>query len=213
MTGCQKAKFVANEKLTLAVESTPLPQPAIKPSSILIPNSPIRNFDFKNFTYPEADYGYSSLKRGVVDWGRSQYFYKLEDGEEPEIRNKAGLLKNSPASFSSLEYSDLTGDNEPEALIELSILTGGSALANSLYVYTWSHKHPQKIFSFSTGDRADGGFRKMYVDNGDLVIELNAGDENAPDCDGCQSTRLMRLRYKWEGRKFVKVKQEILPIR
>ncbi len=213
MIGCQKAHVAANEKPSVAVESNPLPQSSIKPSSTLIPNSPIRNFDFKNFSYPEAVYGYLSRKKGIGNLGRSRYFYKLEDGGELEIRDKSGLLKNSPASLSSLVYEDLTGDSEPEALIELSILTGGSAMANELYVYTWSHKHPQKIFSFSTGDRADGGFRKMYAENGDLMIELNAGDENAPDCDGCQSTRLMRIRYKWDGRKFVKVNQELLPIR
>ncbi len=215
MFGCRKvtSPVATNEKPRVTVESNLTPQSSLSPTPALVQNSPIRKFAFTNFSYPDADYGYSVLTQKVGSMGRSRHFYKLEDGGEPEIRDKAGMLKNSPASLSSVEFEELTGDSEPEALIRLSILTGGSAMANALYVYTWDKKRPKKIFSFSPGDRADGGFRTMYADSGDLLIELNAGDEKAPDCDGCQSTRFMRIRYQWNGRKFEKVKQEVLPIK
>lgn len=208
-SGCEKSRILVVEKpKELAVVESPKPE--IQPAP---QNSPIQKFDFENFTFPEPDYGYLSREKGIRYWGASGDHYRLTDGEEPEIRGKDGMLKNSPASLSSVEYAEITGDNEQEALVRLSILTGGSAMANNFYIYSWQKQKPKLIFSFSDGDRADGGFRSMYAENGDLIIELIAGDENAPDCDGCQSTRFLRLRYKWNGRKFVKVNQELFSIK
>ncbi len=168
--GCEKLKPLPPEKpIELSVIESPKPQ--IQPSLKI---SPIQKFDFENFTYPEPEYGYLSRKKGIGYFGSSRGHYRLTDGEEPVIRGKDGMLKNSPASLVSVEYADLTGDDEPEALIRLSIQTGGSAIADNFYFYRWQNKTPQLIFSFSAGDRADGGFRTMNAINGDLVIELNA---------------------------------------
>ncbi len=215
LIGCNKSKLAIASK-PQEVPATDLnvgTRPSATPASATTPDTPIRRFDFRNFTYYEPNYGYLGKKKGIGYLGRSQAKYKLTNGEEPEIRDKNEILKNSPASFVSVDYEDLTGDNVEDALIVLSILTGGSAMANNLYVYTWDKNHPREIISFSAGDRADGGFRRMYAENGELIIELNAGDEKSPECDGCQSTRFLRLRYKWNGHKFIKVKQEILPIK
>jgi hypothetical protein len=188
-----------------AITSTPNVTPT--------PNSPIRKVAFGDFTYAAPTYGYLGRKEGIEYLGRSKHKYRLRDGQEPAIRDKEGLLENIPASLNSTDYVDVTGDGEEEALIVLGIQTGGSAIPNELYVYAWDKNKVKPIFSFSTGDRADGGFRKIYGEGGELIIELNAGDEKAPDCDGCQSTRFSRNRYKWNGRKFVKVSQEILPVK
>lgn len=203
-TSCEKSKPVI---ATSVVEIPPIP--------LQVPtlSSHIHKVDFKNFSYPEPNYGYRNLEKSVGNFRISRTHYRLIEGGQPEIRGENGMLKNSPASLSFVEYVELTGDKEQEALVTLSIQTGGSAMANNLYCYKWQNHKPKLIFTFSAGDRADGGYRNMYADSGDLIIELNAGDEKAPDCDGCQSTRFLRLRYKWDGRKFVKVNQELLPIK
>lgn len=189
----------------------PIPNPS------LTPNSPIRTVDFRNFTYPEPKYGYLYervyTEKGIGHYRRhTKTRHKLIDGREPLIEDKEGLWENDPAGLGSLDYADVTGDGKEEALIKLGISVRGSAIPTYLYVYAWEKNKPKMLFAFEAGDRADGGLRKMYGENGDLIIELNAGDEDHPDCDGCQATRFTRLRYNWKRRKFVLVKSEILPI-
>ena len=189
-------------------------QPSAAPTPAPTPDTPIRRFDFRNFTYYEPKYGYLSREKGIgyIRLGVVSK-HKLIDGREPLIEDKEGLWENNPAGMVSVTYADVTGDGKEEALIELGIGVRGTAIPGEFHVFTWQKDKPKLLFSFATGDRADGGAREMYANKGDLIIELNAGDENAPMCDGCQSTRFSRLRYKWNGRKFIKVLQEILPIK
>lgn len=210
-----KAVEVASATPNHLPPSPVLLQPTPSPSST--PNSPIRRVDFRNFTYPEPRYGYLyDRDYSAKGFGRSRQsvntLHTLIDGREPLIEDKEGLWENSPAGLGLIDYADVTGDGNEEALIPLGISVRGSAILNYLYVYAWEKTRPKMLLAFEAGDRADGGFRRMYADKGELLIELNAGDEKAPDCDGCQATRFTRLHYKWNGRRFVLMSSELLPI-
>lgn len=181
------------------------------------PNSPIRKVDFRNFTYPEPKYGYLYervyTEKGVGAYPkRTKDTYKLVDGVVPLIVDREGLWVNTPVRLASLQYEDVTKDGEEEALITMAVGSRGTAIPTYLYVYTWEKNKPKMLFDFGAGDRADGGFRRIYASNGELIIELDAGDEEAPSCDGCQPTRFSRLRYEWNGSKFVILNSEMLPI-
>ena len=65
------------------------------------------------------------------------------------------------------------------------------------------------LWSSSTGDRADGGFREASAENGKLVLELNSSDGSRGDC--CP-TKFERTKYKWNGSEFREKQKETLPI-
>ena len=112
-------------------------------------------------------------------------------------------------SLGKVNYADVTGDSLEEALVFVDVQTGGSALAGILYVYTIDGKNPRQLWSLTTGDRADKGFRNVYADNEELVVELNDPTGSRGDC--CP-TQFERTRYKWSNSGFREIHRELLPI-
>ena len=104
----------------------------------------------------------------------------------------------------------MTGDGIEEAFVRIGIQAGGSGMPNDVYIYTIKGNRPKLLWSFETGDRADGGFRRIYSENGKLVVELYgkgtrvngrlSGAENAPACCAASVTR---TRYQWNGTRFL----------
>lgn len=152
----------------------------------------IRALDFANFTYPHDCLSDMRVK------------FTLASGEF------AGSNKQPPMYMGYITYGDVTGDMEEEAFVTLGIDTeGGSAMPKCSYVFTLRDDRPQLLWSFYTGDRARGGLRNLYADNGDLVIERFSPTNSEGDCCPVLFTR---TRYLWTGRKFdQKGKGELLP--
>ena len=83
--------------------------------------------------------------------------------------------------------------------------------------------HDDKVaWAFETGDRADGGYKKVSAENGELVVELQGknkviGRDLYAD-DGthtglCCPTHFTRTRYKWAHNRFRQTgKSEVLPL-
>jgi hypothetical protein len=162
----------------------------------------IRSLDFANFTFP-----YTPGERSPGGPRRFTFI----DGETPETKNDDGMY------LAAVSYADVTGDGIEEAFVRVGIITGGSAMPNDVYIYTVKDNRPKLLWSFETGDRASGGFRKIYSEDGKLVVELYGkgtringklyGSENAPAC--CAKS-VTRTRYRWNGISFLRVgKSEI----
>jgi len=177
----------------------PVPQasPTITPTKEPTPgqDSPIRRIDFKNFRYVGPD-----------DYAES---FTLKDGKKPFVfRKKDGI------SLIEVKYADLTGDGDEEAIITMGIQTGGSASHCLLFVYAMKNGKPQPLLKFITGDRADGGLKDIFQNNGELVVELfgvtnlvngswkttTPEDKKRGDC--CP-TLYTRTKFKWNGIQFV----------
>jgi len=163
------------------------------------PDSPISKIDFKNFTYPWTE-GLSS--------GNEKTF-TLKNGEVPfERKGQMGV------SLEKTSYTDVTNDGADEAIINLSITTGGSSVPNIVYIYALENKKPKLLWSFDTGDRAVGGFKAVYSENGNLIVELFGDDKFENDAwkydypkdkykgDCCPSV-FTKFRFTWNGKKFV----------
>lgn len=166
------------------------------------PSSSIHSVDFANFTYPWTT--------GLRVRGGTKTF-TLKDGKRPEIRDASGHVVEIGVYLEQVSYGDVTGDGIEDAVIVMSILTGVSAMPGQVYVYTLRGNHPKLLWSFSTGDRADGGFRKVYADNGELVAELNGPKRIGEGL--CCPVRFTRTRYQWRGGRFRrKGRKEITPI-
>lgn len=194
------------------------PSPVASPTQILAPtpvpklNSPIRKIDFKNFTYPAAD-GYEE--------------FKLKNSEKPYIHQQ-----EDGVYLSKIDYADVTDDGEEDAILLMSIQTGGSMIPALIYLYTLENKKPKFLWAFMTGDRADGGLKNIYVVNKELIIELFGDSRVVNDewrfdypeekyAGAGNPTIYTKNRFKWNGKKFVTVgnpelfdyKRENLPVK
>ena len=158
----------------------------------------IRSVDFANSSYP-----------WIPDLGDAKKSFTLRNGERPATRNDSGLIDEMGVFFQSVKYGDVTGDGIEEAIVFLSIQTGGSATPGLVYIYTLHKDRPTLLWVRSTGDRADGGLRDVYAQNGQLVVELNTSVGSRGDC--CP-TRYTRTRYEWRGGRFRTKRKETLPI-
>ena len=149
----------------------------------------IRAVDFANFEYPLA-------KHGDI---------KLRDGKH------AGNAKSDdyPFSLSHLTYGDVTRDGSEEAIVVLFENVRGSAIPYYVFIYSMVDGSPKLLWSFETGDRADGGLRQVYADAGNLVIELygkgtSVGGKLYTSEEGaCCPKFFSRTRYQWDRDHFV----------
>lgn len=175
-----------------------IPSPALSQQL----GSSIQSVDFANFTYPWTS--------GLRVRGGTQTF-SLRDGKRPEIRDTSGHVEKIGVYLEQVTYGDVTGDGVEEAIIFMSILTGVSAMPGQVYIYTLRGQRPELLWHFSTGDRAEDGYRRVYAENGNLVVELNGPKRR--DEGLCCPVRFTRTRYQWRGGRFrQKGRKEIAPI-
>jgi hypothetical protein len=180
-------------------------------------NAQIGKFDFKNFTY-ELPRGWQNpdgtteieLKNGRVEPLEANTNIKEKgngNGDSASLR-RIGLL------HVATKYLDVTGDGNDDAIVILKIETGGSAVPQLVYVFEWKSGRPELIWPFRTGDRADGGLKNVFAENGELVVELYGQDRyllgqiETRRIDGdleqlCCPTHFTRTRYKWNGKNFL----------
>lgn len=194
-SGCQKsaAEITQTEpQSSPTVTQVPTSIPTPSPKS----NSNIRKIDFKNFTFPWTE------DQGAPD------LFTLKDGKKEGAEGEIG------AWLQPIEYGDVTNDGEEEAMISIYPWSGGNCQCYMVYVYTLENKKPKLLWSFDTWDRAEGGFKRAYSENGDLVIELFGDNKFENDkwdfdiaegkFDGlCCPTTYTRFHFHWNGSKFV----------
>ena len=160
--------------------------------------SALGRFDFKNFTYP--------LPRGWQDIDVQEI--TLENGKRPMSAEKIGM------EYVTAKFFDVTGDGRDEAFVILKVLTGSITIPQIVYIFEERDEHPELLWYFRTGDRAEGGLKRIYPEEGSLAIELFGrdryifdqmetskivGDEQQPCCPSHYTKTL----YKREGERFV----------
>ena len=170
--------------------------PSNAPSLLSTPTpiSPIRAVDFDNISYPNfPDFGDPN--------GRQKKYITLKPGE---------------GGPNFLNYGDITGDGIEEGIVALGIDNHGSAIPYYIYIFAVQDGKPRLIWDFETGDRADGGLRNVYADNGQLIIELFGkdrviGGQLYRGEEGlCCPSSFTRTRYKWTGKYFEVLSREVL---
>ncbi len=171
----------------------------------------IRAVDFANYSYSAAAI-YTNRKT-----------FTLEDGtyEGQLIPGCKGSASDchEPVSLVARTYGDVTGDGVEEAMVVLTKSIRGSAIPYYIYVFGIEKERPKLLWTVATGDRAEGGLRKVYSENDELVIELYGngarvnGDVFAGDGNGaCCPLSITRTRYRWVQNHFAQHgKSEIFP--
>ncbi len=179
--------------------------------------SPIGNFDFKNYTY-ELPRGWQNpdgtaeikLTNGKIAPIDKKVTEDMPDDERAEAKQQRRI----GMSYIATKFFDVTGDGQDEAVVVLKVETGGSAVPQLVYVFTWKDGKPELIWPFRTGDRADGGLKDVRGDNGEFVLELYGQDRfllgqtetgkiTGDEEQLCCPTFFTRTRYKWNGNAFL----------
>lgn len=184
---CQKS-VAENSGVIPAVAFSPEQTPSSSPP----PDSPIRKIDFENFSYPKtADYINFKLKNGEKSFGC-----------------------NEGIGLGKIEYAEVTGDKKEDAILFMSIQTGGSAVPHLIYIYTLESGKPKLAWGFMAGDRAEGGLKRTYAENNLLIVETFGDNKfenekwnfNLPekyDRGLCCPIVYTKIRFNWNGEKFV----------
>lgn len=160
-------------------------------------DSPIGSYDFRNHSYP--------LPRGWQEANGENL--ELVSGFRRTTEERIGM------EYLTTKFFDVTGDGSDEAVVILKIGTGGSALPHLVYVFQWKDEAPDLIWYFRTGDRADGGLKKIYEKDGDLIVELFGQDRyifgemetlkiTGDEVQLCCPTHFTRNRYRWTNGSF-----------
>jgi hypothetical protein len=177
----------------------------------------IGKFDFKNYTF-ELPRGWHNpdgsaeitLTNGKVAPVAKTFSDDMTDEEKLEARAQRRI----GMSYVTTKYMDVTGDGEDEAIVILKVETGGSAIPQLAYVFTWKNGAPELLWPFRTGDRADGGLKDIRSENGLLTVELYGQDRfllgqtetgkiTGDEEQLCCPTFFTRTQYKWNGNAFL----------
>ena len=180
-------------------------------------NFAVGTYDFKNHTY-ELPRGWQNPDGSTeirLTNGRIEPIEgNVNDSMSDETRADAKRRRRIGLSYVSTKYFDVTGDGEDEAVVILKIETGGSAIPQIVYVFSWKDGKPELIWPFRTGDRADGGLKDIRSEDGLMVVELYGQDrfllgqtETGKIGDDveqlCCPTNFTRTFYKWNGKNFL----------
>lgn len=212
LSGCGKTVETAQNETEISplvlgyVKPSPAPTPPKIPNlqaEFLAPddrrtNSPLADFDFKNYTYP--------LPRGWQDPDAKEAV--LENGLRRRSEERIGL------SYVTTRFGDADGDGTDEAFVILKIETAGAAIPQIVYVFTTKDEKPELIWHFRTGDRADGGLKNVRAENGEVVVELFGqdrfvlGEVETSKITGdeeqlCCPIYFSQTRYKYNGTEFL----------
>lgn len=153
--------------------------------------SSVRQTDFRNFRY----------EFGGTSW-------RLVDGTQPDVVDGDWRFE-----LDSVSYGDVTGDGREEAIVVITAETGGTMVPHWIFVYGGGARGPELLWSFESGDRADGGLKAVYAEDGMLVVELlgrgklphaprTYGAEDETSVGACCPSMFTRSRYAWTGRAF-----------
>ncbi|MBK8302361.1 MAG: hypothetical protein IPK98_02660 [Chloracidobacterium sp.] len=177
----------------------------------------IGTFDFKNYTY-ELPRGWQnpdgSTEITLINGKVAPVETNTNDKMDDAAKAAAKAERRIGLSYVATKFFDVTGDGEDEAVVVLKIETGGSAIPQVAYVFTWKAGKPELIWPFRTGDRADGGLKNIFAENGLFVVELYGQDrfllgqiETGKITDDveqlCCPTNFTRSAYKWNGKNFL----------
>lgn len=207
---------------TAAFANEPQPSPAIPnlQSELLddrgkTSHSPLVAIDFKNYTFP-LPRGWQHPDGDEITLVNGRLEPKIKDIHEemsPEEKAAARAERRIGMSYVTTKYFDADGDGIDEAAVIVKVETGGTAIPQLVYIFMWKEAGPELIWSFRTGDRADGGLKDLRVENGELVVELfgqdrfilgqvETGKITGDEEQLCCPTFFTRSIYKWNGRNF-----------
>src|ERR1043166_7940078 len=139
----------------IKIEATPaISAPLEEAKAVEVP-ARFQSVDFANFSYPTKYFGTVKLTSGQYE--------------------KAQNLGGTTISFGSVDYADLNGDQQPEAVVRLNqLICGGSCDGGStlFYFFTIRNRKPVLLSRLETGSVAyTCGLKSFDLRGGKLTLE------------------------------------------
>jgi hypothetical protein len=171
--------------------------------------TPIRQIDFKNFTYPWTG---EDAHRAYWHWmrlpQRKLTTFQLINGRHTfnEDAAETGGGPMPAIFFKSATYGDLLGERSEQAAVWLNYSTGGTANWQYLYVFTLNTsngaaaKVPKLVGLLESGSRASGGLVRVSIENRRLILDFM---DEARSVGDCCSEGYIRVHYVWRDGRFV----------
>ena len=220
----QETTIAAAPEPELSIDAAPEPEPSPQMPDLQAEllddrgktsHSPLVLIDFKNFTYP-LPRGWHHPDGNEITLINGKLQPKIRDINEemsPEEKAAARAERRIGMSYVTTRFLDVDGDGLDEAAVILKVETGGTAIPQLVYIYTWKDDMLELIWPFRTGDRADGGLKDLRVENGELIVELYGQDRfilgqtetskiTGDEEQLCCPTHFTRTFYKWNGKNF-----------
>jgi len=160
---------------------------------------PKRRVDFKNFTYPWYPSFLKSRSREVT----------LKDGKLEIDGDRQSGIGNLSLELDDVSYVNLRGEGKEDAIVTVGGITGVNRFVGAVFVYAIENETPKLLWQHETGDRAEGGLRRIAIENGILTLEEYVRSEG--DGGLCCPKKFIRSNYKWDGNRFEKIKSEMFP--
>lgn len=168
--------------------------------AVLAQKDGISRVDFKNFTYQPYCAGEATQKVTV------------KDGEFSLVKEMDGYTDRFYFNVFSVTYGDLTGDQQPEAVVLTVCNTGGTGNFSEGFVYAMKAGRASLLTRIEGGDRAYDGLRSAIVENGILAVDRNDVGEAGGAC--CPEFAVT-TKYKLTGGKLIisgkPVRRELYP--
>jgi hypothetical protein len=133
----------------------------------------------------------------------------LRDGRFEVGEDQTKGIRYLLLELDDVSYEDLTRSGKEEALVYIRGISVTNRFVGCVFVYAFEEGSPRLLWHYETGDRADGGLRKMEVRDRTLMIEQNTIQGGAGLC--CPK-KFVRRYFKWNGKEFRNVKSEILRV-
>lgn len=182
--------------------SSDLPKQAQSPPQQGKPSlSSIRDVDFKNTTYP----WYPSY----LNAPDNRRELKLQNGAFEIKENEHIGMKNLHVELENVTYADMSGRGQEESIVTLGGVSVFNRFVGAVFIYTIENGKLMLIWQQETGDRADGGLRRIGLVGRTMVIEKYVRSEG--DGGLCCPRKFMRSSYELSGQQLKKVKSELLP--
>jgi hypothetical protein len=162
--------------------------------------SSIRSLDFKNFTYPWYP-SYLKAPHGSRE-------VSLRDGKFEIAEDKQAGIDNLILELDNVSYADLTKDDKKEAIVTIAGIETFNSFLNCIFIYAVGDGKQRLLWRHQTGDRADGGLRRVAVEDHTLVIEQYTRSEG--DGGLCCPRKFIRSYYSWNGRGLKKMSSKKL---
>ena len=188
LSGCSKRESTQEHEAPKQTASLPAPD--------------IHSIDFRNFDYPRvSDVDIEIHLRDGVQ--RNLYY----DKDDPSMEKDSASNGEAVLGQALYNYDD---HGDPVALVTVDVHSGGTQTTDEMFLYKLVDQKPRLLWSFESGDRADGGLRNAYFESGNLVLELY---QEGPGDPLCCASRFSRHVYKFRtGQVVLVATQESLPV-
>ena len=189
--GCSKRSPESKRTTSSTNYTSPIPTEATPRFGT---SDDIRSIDFNNIAYPN-----------------------LPDYSDDRVKKRKNLKPGEGKP--SIIFGDVTSDGKEDAIAVFAINNKGSAVPHYIYVFTLKKGSLKVLWDFETGDRADGGLKKIYPQDGNLTIELYGKDRYIGgklyrgDEALCCPEWFTRSTYRWTGRQFEIIGKETMPLK